>query len=202
MKRFDIIQKLIDIKEYKSYLEIGLGDSESFSKIKCENKVGIEPDVHELNEDYVTHCETSDEFFAHNKQTFDLIFIDGLHHADQVYRDTINSLLILNSKGIVMLHDLNPPTRDLQAVPRGDRVDWNGDCWKAWVRLRKDIINRNMFVIDTDWGCGIIQEGINIFDRPRERIEYENFEIKREQWLNLVSVEQWLSKIERGDKCL
>jgi hypothetical protein len=39
---------------------------------------------------------TSDEFFEINKSTYDIIFIDGLHIDEQVERDIINGLKILN----------------------------------------------------------------------------------------------------------
>ena len=39
---------------------------------------------------------TSDAFFATNKESFDFIFIDGLHEANQVFRDAMNSLEWLN----------------------------------------------------------------------------------------------------------
>ena len=35
---------------------------------------------------------TSDEFFKQNEDTYDVIFIDGLHTSDAVYRDINNSL--------------------------------------------------------------------------------------------------------------
>ena len=38
----------------------------------------------------VTYKMTSDEFFAaHGEKRYDLIFIDGLHHAEYVERDII-----------------------------------------------------------------------------------------------------------------
>ena len=43
MKRNEIIQYLIDKKGYKSYLEIGVGGSNNFNKIKCKHKDGVDP---------------------------------------------------------------------------------------------------------------------------------------------------------------
>ena len=51
---------------------------------------------------------TSDEFFSQNKETFDLIFIDGLHIHEQVLKDIDNSLNVLNENGVILLHDCLP----------------------------------------------------------------------------------------------
>ena len=90
--RFDIINKLINSKKFKSYLEIGCQSDVNFSKIKIENKVGVDP------QSGGTLRMTSDEFFSQNKDTFDLIFIDGLHIHEQVLKDIDNSLNVLNEK--------------------------------------------------------------------------------------------------------
>ena len=46
---------------------------------------------------------TSDEFFKNNKDQFDLIFIDGLHHYNQVKKDIINSVEVLKDGGIILM---------------------------------------------------------------------------------------------------
>jgi len=48
---------------------------------------------------------TSDTFFLKNKRTFDIIFIDGLHIYDQVKRDVLNSIKVLNKDGFILLYD-------------------------------------------------------------------------------------------------
>ena len=81
MKRTDIIQSLIDKVGAENYLEVGVSAGENFRDIKCKNKVGVDP---EPSTPATIHID-SDSFFKDNKRTFDVIFIDGLHHADQVY---------------------------------------------------------------------------------------------------------------------
>ena len=46
----------------------------------------------------------SDDFFLQNKQSFDCIFIDGLHEYDQVCKDLENSLNCVNEKGIIFFN--------------------------------------------------------------------------------------------------
>ena len=64
----------------------------------------------------------SDEFFANraaasDRTPYDLVFIDGLHVADQVERDIVNSLLNLAPAGTIVLHDCNPTTESARPTP-------------------------------------------------------------------------------------
>ena len=52
-----------------------------------------------LDENILTKCEDARYYLNHCDEKFDLIFIDGLHHADQVKRDFENSLRCLNDNG-------------------------------------------------------------------------------------------------------
>ena len=51
------------------------------------------------------HRKTSDDFFLTNKNTFDLIYIDGNHLFEFVKRDIFNSLKFITEEGIIMLDD-------------------------------------------------------------------------------------------------
>jgi len=107
MKRTALINYLIRKTRAKSYLEIGVWNGANFQEISCPCKIGVDPDP----DSPATLNITSDDFFAGNKGKFDLIFIDGLHHADQVERDIINSLAVLNEGGTIVCHDMNPIQR-------------------------------------------------------------------------------------------
>ena len=100
--RLEIVQNIINKKNYNSYLEIGTFKDELFGFVKCKNKIGVDP-VWGGNVK-----KTSDNFFAENTQKFDLIFIDGLHHYEQVKKDIINSIKFLNKGGIILMHDCMP----------------------------------------------------------------------------------------------
>ena len=97
--RLEIVQNILNLKKYRSYLEIGTFKNDLFNHVKCNVKVGVDP----VSGGNIR--KTSDAFFSENNQKFDLIFIDGLHHYEQVKRDMFNSLKFLNSKGIILLHD-------------------------------------------------------------------------------------------------
>ncbi len=49
--------------------------------------------------------KSSDEFFKNNILTYDAIYIDGYHKADQVYRDCLNSWKHLRANGIMICDD-------------------------------------------------------------------------------------------------
>ena len=147
--RWDLIQHIIDKYNFKDYLEIGCDKNQSFSKIKIDNKIGVDPI------EGGTIRSTSDQFFDQNKNNFDIIFIDGLHHYSQVLKDINNSLKILNKNGFILVHDCLPRSLAQQAVPRY-RASWNGDVWKAIVELRTKS-NLNIFTSQIDFGVAVIQ---------------------------------------------
>jgi len=202
MTRHEIIQKLINKINAQSYVEIGLGGGEGFMEIKCPQKYGVDPQYGDF--DFAkgtrcaikpTHMMTSDQFFAQNKETFDVIFIDGLHHSDYVERDIINSIHALSDHGYIVCHDMNPTDKNMQIIPRTQGL-WTGDCWKAWVKTRTVNPNVNMFVVDTDFGCGIIQKGSQeLLDLNGLEMSYENLEANRQKWLNLISVDEFNQKL-------
>lgn len=188
--RTEIINWLITRQGYTSYLEIGVGDGAHFRNVLCLDKESVDPAVGEYASANPTHRMTSDEFFSQNARTFDLIFIDGLHHAEVVYRDLCSSLRVLRPNGTIVCHDLNPETEEMQRVPR-ETKDWTGDGWKAWVRLRTERPELAMVVSETDRGVGIIHPGANWrgteISPKAIPLDWERFAVHRRQWLNLVA---------------
>lgn len=187
MNRTTIIQSLIDKINAKSYLEIGIDNAVNFQTIVCNRKVSVDPNTNTV----AMHYLTSDEFFKNNTDKFDVIFIDGLHHADQVYRDIINSLSALNDGGYIVCHDMNPIQESHQVIPFVSGL-WNGDCWKAFVQLRSERADLQMHVVDADHGCGVISKGsqvpVKLMNLP---LEYNFFNLHRKEWLNLISVDDF-----------
>jgi hypothetical protein len=179
----------------KNYLEIGVRKtSDNFDHIPVANKVGVDPNP----EAQATHKMTSDEFFKnHSDMKFDLIFIDGLHTADQVAKDIEHSLAALNEGGYILLHDLNPPTsfeaRDEYLL---DDIEyaWCGSSWRGFVKFRSECDGLDMFVVDTDYGCGVIREGRQIPYTGRYET-YDDLEADRVRMLNLISVDDFLRKV-------
>jgi len=190
--RIGLLNLLLQACQYESYLEIGVNAGNAFRSVSVPGpKIGVDPNPN-FSADYAV---TSDEFFRYycKDMRFDLIFIDGLHHADQVKRDVEASLGILNDRGTIVCHDCNPVHEDQQRVPRSRRrgpVGWTGDVWKAWVHFRVTRPDLTMFVVDCDCGCGVIRRGqqATLQGVPVEPT-YADLEQNRDKWLKLVSPE-------------
>ena len=186
MDRLNIINSLCAKINAKKYLEIGVFEGYVFDNVVCKYKVGVDPDPNSK----ATIVKTSDDFFANNNETFDVIFIDGLHHADQVKKDIINAIKFLNNGGYIVCHDMLPPDENTQKVPQMSWV-WTGDCWKAWVQLRSEYDNLDMRVVDTDYGCGIIRIGTQEKIRLECDLTWNNFVVNRSYWMNIISIDEF-----------
>lgn len=209
ISRTDIINHLLGERENPYYLEIGVRNPEdNFNHIESKNKYSVDPGV-EFGSNPVDFKMTSDIFFERIKSKeilkdvrFDVIFIDGLHLAEQVERDINNSLNLIKEDGFIVMHDCNPPsewhareTYEYKLSPA--KGCWNGTTWKAFVRARakKDIFS---CCIDTDWGVGIISKKIKLgiptnIENPFW--EFDIFERNRTAMLNLVSFEEFKEKL-------
>jgi len=192
-----ILNTLIERFGYTSYLEIGQGMAkDNFDHINCRIRVGVDPDP-VCNASY---CLTSDEFFEQNKTTFDLIFVDGLHHNEQVYRDIINSLKCLSKNGTIVVHDCDPVNEGMQAVPRTQDF-WTGDVWKGWARLRSERGDIEMFVVKNGNGCGVIRPGEQKTITIPGSLTYSYFNENRDYLLNYKTVNEflkWIKKLTKG----
>jgi Methyltransferase domain len=187
--RTRIINRLITNRNYSSYLEIGYGKGRNFQAIRCDMKVSVDPNVPRA-----TFPITSDEFFAATGAQFDLVFIDGLHHADQVMRDIENALIHLNTNGLIVAHDLNPRTEVMQTIPQTQSC-WTGDCWRAWLNFRSKYA-MYAYVIDSDFGVGVINPARQAKTMTFPLFpSYTELADNRTCWLNLQSAEQWWSSI-------
>jgi len=149
-----LLNALIEKYGLKSYLEIGVQNpANNFDLIKCEWKLGVDSDPFILGN--IIKLK-SDDFFKeyHTRLTFDLIFIDGLHHADQVKRDFENSLRCLSDHGFIVIHDVLPENEAGTIVPRETKVWW-GDVYKFAMTLDDyDGVAWKTFNIDN--GCMLV----------------------------------------------
>jgi len=190
--RTNIINKLIKDSQHHRYLEIGIGNNENFNNIICNHKESVDPAIGQYSAAAPTYKLSSNDFF--NIQLpdtkWDIIFIDGLHEYEQVYKDLTNSIKHLAPNGHIVCHDMNPILEEHQAVPRVSKC-WNGDCWKAWVKLRTENTEFNMYVLNTDNGCGVLtrSEAPTVkLDIELSELTYNNLEQNRIEWLNLINV--------------
>ena len=101
----------------------------------------------------------------------------------------------LEEGGFIILHDCNPPTYEVQVVPRQTGI-WNGDVWKSIVKLRCQRPDLEVSVIDTDWGLGVVTRGQqNLLPYTVEKcLDWAFFENNREEILNIISVDEFYKK--------
>jgi hypothetical protein len=137
---------------------------------------------------------TSDSFFelikGHDDIKYDIIFIDGLHHADQVEKDIKNALNHIVKDGFILLHDCNPVSYEAQLVPR-QTVAWNGDVWKAFVDFKAHYPMMECSVVDTDFGVGVIKVGESVCTLQANIWEWDYFNSNRKQLLNLITWDEF-----------
>lgn len=229
MNRTEVIQQIINKKMARSYLEIGVYNGKNFFPIKAWRKIAVDPlfqiegkkrlkwlfkNFYNIGAKY--HETTSDNYFANATGTkpFDVIFIDGLHTYAQSLKDVINSLNILADNGVIIMHDCSPPHEDAafpaQSLDHADSLnlpgwtgEWCGDVWKTICYLRSFRKDLQVFVLDCDFGVGIITKGnpsssLNLTENEIDKMSYGDLETDRKTLLNLKSTSffpEFLDKI-------
>jgi hypothetical protein len=223
MNRIEILQKIIDKSGAKIYLEIGVGKFECFNEMKVKTKIAVDPILNVLSSQVREYHakksiylipHTSNYFFEHYKldEGLDLVFVDGLHTYQQSLMDINNSLRNLNEKGVIVVHDCLP-TNAAAAYPatsyshvsslnlNGWTGEWCGDVWKSICYLRSTRKDLNIFVLDTDYGLGIITRGINnnrldLTADVIDKLTYNDFEKNKGKFLNLKQVDFFINFLE------
>ena len=178
----DIINKIIKDNDYHAYLEIGYGNGYNFNRIKCDIKNACDPNKNPY------FIGDSDAFFdAHKDNVFDIVFIDGLHHAEQVRKDIINSIKQLTENGAIVLHDSIPPSKSHQVVPR-KQTSWTGDVWKAVVGFKQSYPSVEVYTYRSDYGITVIKPNGKKVKKHFEKIEmtYEEFKSNEVELLNII----------------
>lgn len=180
-----LLNALIEKYNLKSYLEIGVNNpANNFDKIKCEYKEGVDPAVKHKDVASIT----SDQYFPRSIElgsSFDLIFIDGLHHADQVKRDFENSLKCLNDNGFIVIHDVLPQNERGTLVPRQTR-EWWGDVYKFAMTMHDYGCEFKTFNIDN--GCMVVSKSpiIKPLNPSNVKYDWETFKMYKHVLLRIV----------------
>jgi hypothetical protein len=207
--RSEVINVLLEsLNRECTYLEIGVRNpSDNYDKIISADKYSVDPGI-EFKKNPVDFKFASDVFFEKLRKgevlntniKFDVIFIDGLHLANQVNRDIENALEFIKEDGFIVLHDCNPPTEwhareehNYRLTPAGS--NWNGTTWKAFYHWRK---NKSLFscCVDTDWGVGIISKTKRIGKHAEDSNTFFDFKVleqNRKESLNLISMDHLIS---------
>jgi hypothetical protein len=203
--RTDLLNFLAEKYDLQRYLEIGIQVPElNFHKIKCPSKVGVDPAItpeFKMNagNGYNLFRLTSDDYFAisdKNGNKFDLVFIDGLHTAEQVKKDFENALKVLSPNGFIVLHDCNPLKEEHTIVPRPtERGHWNGDVYKFAILITsKYVTNDRAVTVDIDNGMVVYRAGqdYHAADLTAD-IKWADFDTHRKELLNLISWDEFIN---------
>lgn len=165
------------------------------------------PSTFKLDDTCECYYLTSDAFFARHaplifcQQKIDVAFVDGLHTYHQSYQDISNAMDFLATGGVILMNDCNPPS-EASAFPAGSweaaarmnlpgwNGNWCGDVWKSIVRLRTARNDLRVFVLDCDFGIGVVCRGEaeNMLDMTMpeiERLSFNHLNSDRRTLLNL-----------------
>lgn len=187
----EIINHFTSKFEDCKYLEIGSQYRKNFDLIEADTKRDVDPDLNS----HAMLIMTSDEYFKLSKFEFiyDVIFIDGLHHYEQVLKDVYNSSKCLSENGYIILHDCLP-NFEIEQLREQKSMNWVGDVWKAQLWLMKSF--KNVFTIaDSDRGCGIIEGKIDFKLIPEKLCyEWEGFVTNFKEMKQLVTWNEYLNR--------
>lgn len=134
------------------YLEIGVAQGLTLEQVHVASKIGVDPtpqfDTQKLPRGVTFHQMESDSFFSHQaaNETFDLIFLDGLHEWKQTYKDLINALHHCTPNSVILVDDVIPDD-ELSAFPDWDEAlamkdaagifdgRWQGNVFKVLLAI-------------------------------------------------------------------
>lgn len=226
--RLHVLQLLIDACNAKRYLEIGVERGEVFRYIVCGEKIAVDPVFlfakeqatlegrclyAEVPSDVFFTQKKNEEIRAHN--TFDVVFVDGLHTYEQSLRDVLNALDCQSEGGVIVMHDTNPQTpvaehpvwSEVQKMPGFDG-SWNGNVWKTVVWLRAMRPDLSVFTLPNDHGLTVIRKRgvhdkktgasdmsaptLNFAEADIAKLTYEDLAAHRNEWLNMKDEEHFL----------
>ena len=213
--RIELINEIIRIKKFKSYLEIGVFGGECLFNINVLNKVAVDPlfgfglktrikYLFKNRNHRIKYFELpSNMFFEKNRVSFDLIFIDGLHTWQQLCLDIKNSINFLSPNGLILIHDSLPKSKwealpaksyedFLRLKPQNESTLWCGDGWKVLFEIKKQIKNLDLKVVNIDHGIGVILNGFNkgqhFSDLSTEKTDNYIFENDFQDYLEIIEI--------------
>jgi len=104
------IHLFLQFHNFKNYLEIGVADGSTIKRVLLSSKTGVDPSPNFLVKDldFNMYVMKSKEFFKENTSNFDFIYIDGDHQYETFIHDLVDSLKVLDEKGVILVDDVLP----------------------------------------------------------------------------------------------
>ena len=100
IKELSNLETLVAVDIWENYDEI---KNINFNKVYENFKYNLNLGGRNENVNFLK--TNSDDFFKNNKNHYNLIYIDGLHHYEQVKKDFINSFNFLENNGYIICDD-------------------------------------------------------------------------------------------------
>lgn len=174
LARHQVIQPFLDEITMPNYLEIGVALGETFHSIRAHKKTGVDPvfqfDVSQYTSANVEFYNiTSDAFFATISQStkYDVIYLDGLHTAEQTLRDLINAQAYLKDNGVIIIDDVWPNSfvaavrslqvnQDIRKLHGIDDPAWMGDVFKLLYFIEVFMQPFSYYIVEENYGQAVL----------------------------------------------
>ena len=221
-RKFHLMNELAHFHGYSSILEIstptsgGTYNQLDQSRFRVRRRLSyLAPDdwTDEAPVDYRSNdLDTSaciDQIHAQGMR-FDVVFIDACHEYQSTRRDLQNALNLVNSGGIIVLHDCLPDD-EAKATPLRLKRSWYGVTYKAF--LDALIAHNDLWycTVDADYGCGMIRRSpkTHLYKRACDIKEfnirawdsagnnftkaYQVYDSSKYDLMNIVTVDEFLN---------
>ncbi|MEP7253382.1 MAG: class I SAM-dependent methyltransferase [Ginsengibacter sp.] len=196
---------------------MGVFNGHVLFKIKSKFKIAVDPEfkfdiLRKIGKNIINpynifnkyFSKTSDDFFAQDapkifaNKKIDIALVDGMHEYKYALRDVESILKYLSDDGVIIMHDCNPVTKEAARSYKewnaaGSTGQWNGDVWKAIMHLRSFRNDIDVFVVNCDFGLGIItkkkpQDNLTFSIKEIESLDFDDFNANKKKWINLKEV--------------
>lgn len=135
------------------------------------------------------------EKFKDNK--YDIILVDPFHTFEQSKTDIETAMKLISQNGIIVVHDCLPT--DESIIGPYKHGSWCGQTYEAFVDFKINNPNIQTYVVDIDYGCGII---INNSIRNikyclqnnmilNEVVKWDYFYYNRKEILDLITINEF-----------
>ena len=203
---------MINSKQARNYLEIGVRDGATIVAVECPS-IGVDPNF-EFNLNPVGKKKslylfqmTSDVFFRDHdvrallNSPVDVVFLDGLHLFEFLLRDFINSERASHRSGLIMLDDCLPVNAEMteryhDVATRADQDVagwWTGDVWKLLPILKRYRPDLRILPVDTPPTGTVCITNLDPSSRVLEDSYFEIVDAFRHLTLDDGSLEQFYS---------
>jgi hypothetical protein len=162
------IAQLVNQREARVYLEIGVQSGINLSGISVDTAFGVDPDFNLTTDPTVgkrvlrLHRMTSDAFFRdHGREVraaglVDFAFLDGMHLFEYLLRDFYNTEAVSSKLGLITIHDCMPFDGEMierinnytGRTPGPNAGAWTGDVWKVILILEKYRPDLSVVLVD------------------------------------------------------